>query len=62
MNDRRNVVDMRVNSVSAQTADVLGDREHENMGMKVTNKNLPDQVGATEEERTIDTDSSGCCQ
>ncbi len=31
MDDHRNIVNMGVNAMSAQTADVLGEREHANM-------------------------------
>ncbi len=62
IDDGRYIVGMCVNTVSTMTANVLGDCEHENMGMKVMNESLPDLAGATREGRTIDSRSAGRCQ
>ncbi len=56
MDDHRNIVDMGMNAVSAQTADVLGEREHANM--HEDDERLPDLRGWT---RTMDTDNSCLC-
>ncbi len=59
IDDGRNVVGMRVNTVSTMTADVLGEHEHEKMQV---DESLPGLAGATREGKTTDTDNAGSRQ